>query len=110
MVDFTESMFGIDSPSVWGATDPSAAFTTMLKVVLGASGLSAQAPPDDDTRPAARATADAPAMVLTSRAELIVASSSERLRGSEHLNPAAPPSQGRAPIPCVSVGSRPPVR
>ena len=45
MVDFTESMFGIASPSVGAATVPSAGFTTMLNVVLGASGLSAHAVP-----------------------------------------------------------------
>ena len=45
MVDFTESMLGIASPSVGAATVPSAGLTTMLNVVLGASGLSAQAVP-----------------------------------------------------------------
>src|SRR3954447_22105947 len=110
MVDFTESMLGIDSPSVGVGTVPSAGLTTMLKVVFGARGLSAHALPEDETRPAARASADAPAMVLTSRAELIVASSSEWLRGSEHLNPVGGPSQGCAAIGCVSVRSRPPVR
>src|SRR4051812_25623692 len=80
MVDFTESMLGIDSPSVGVGTVPSAGLTTMLNVVFGARGLSAQALPEEETRPAARASADAPAMVLTSRTERIVASTSERLR------------------------------
>src|SRR4051794_23002444 len=98
MVDFTESMLGIDSPSVGAGTVPSAGLTTMLKLVFGVSGLSAHAIPDDDTRPAASASADAPVMVLTSRAELIYASSSEWCGGSGYLNPVAPSSQGCQPI------------
>ena len=71
MVDFTESMLGIASPSVGAATVPSTGFTTMVKLVRGASGLSAQAAPVDTTSPAARVNADAPAIAVMKRAELM---------------------------------------
>jgi hypothetical protein len=74
MVDFTESMLGIDSPSVGVATLPSTGLTTMLNAVFGASGLSAQAVPVPATRPAVRVNAEAPARVRRNRAELIGAS------------------------------------
>src|SRR4051812_31300516 len=75
MVDFTESMLGIASPSVGTATLPSAGLTTMVKVVRGASGLSAKAVPVEATRPAVRASADDAARVLRSRTGRIGASS-----------------------------------
>ena len=84
MVDFTESMFGIDSPSVGVATVPSAGLTTMLNDVLGASGLSAHALPAVVTRPTARVTADAPAMAVTKRVGLI-SSSFEKMANGSHM-------------------------
>src|SRR4051812_13129685 len=107
MVDFTESMLGIASPSVGAGTVPSAGFTTMVNVVRGASGLSAHALPADDTRPAARASADAPAMVRTSRTELMsLFRKCDGVKRTGYLNPFDFENQGLLRVIAGSGGSR----